>query len=124
MKIRSDFVTNSSASSFVVAQKGEFTEKQKAALLDFIIQELLGEKIISGNISDDEFEEMADDEYTIERNKDSIRAAINSGKDIYSGWVSFEDPSNDIADLFQKVWKLLEESGDGNFEIIDGDLFY
>ena len=124
MKIRSDFVTNSSSSSFVLAQKGEFTEKQKAALLDLIIMEIMGEKVISGDISEEEFQEIAEDEYAIMENEDSVRAAIRSGKDIYRGWVSFEDCSYDIASFFQRVWSTLEEYGDGNFEVIEGSLDY
>ena len=36
MKIRTDFVANSSSSSFVLARKGALNEKQKAAVIAYI----------------------------------------------------------------------------------------
>ena len=41
MKTRSDFVTNSSSSSFIIARSEELTEKQKDAILDFVTKNFL-----------------------------------------------------------------------------------
>lgn len=44
MKVRTDFVTNSSSSSFILARKAELSEKQKEAIVEFVVERMLGEK--------------------------------------------------------------------------------
>ena len=41
MKIRSDYVTNSSSSSFILARKGELNEAQKEAILRYVTERMM-----------------------------------------------------------------------------------
>ena len=120
VKIRLDFVTNSSSSSFLVALKGEFTQKQKNAIADYIIEKILGEKILEPGATEEKIQEVSDDYYKVEENIDEIKQALSEGKSIYTGDVVYEPDVNQYSDILEEVWSILE--GSDNFEVIDDDL--
>lgn len=124
MKIRMDFVTNSSSSSFILARKGELTEEQKNAVMEYIVDKMLGKKILAPDSTEERIQEAIEDEYGVETYQEEIREALKSGKSVYFGMIDHEQAEWHYCDLFEDIWKILEEKGHGDFEAIDVDLSY
>ena len=117
MKIRKGFVTNSSSSSFILAKKREFTEKEKQIILDFMTEKLLGVP----ELTSESTEEQRQDSFRMnsvydEEVMDAINQALADGKTVY---VSPEDNFNtfDLGEL----WEKLLNSGSNNFEFLYGE---
>lgn len=121
MKFRRDFVTNSSSSSFVVARKGKFSEKQKKAFLRHVESLMLGEVLLEPGAGNEEIEKAIEDN-CYDYCKKEILEALKKGETVYHGSVSFEPDSYGIADFLNELWEAAEENG--SFTAIDTDLSY
>lgn len=125
MKIRIDFVTNSSSSSFILARKPKWSEKQKEAIIRYVESNLLGEKLLGPESSEEEIQNVIEEQWSYDDEiKQKVRNALKEGKSVYGDTIDFEICDYDYAGLLENLWKVLEENDDGSFDIIDGDLSY
>lgn len=124
MKIRTDHVTNSSSSSFILAQQGDFSDAQKEAILKYVMDNMLGEVILAPGSSEEDIQKMFEENYIYEKYQGSIRQALAAGKSIRYGDVCFECCEDAYGNLFAELWAVLEETDPERFSGIQDDLSY
>lgn len=124
MKVRTDFVTNSSSSSFILARKGELTEKQKQVIIEYVEEKMLGRKMLTPGSSEEAIRKAVEENYIDEDFQEKIKAALEEGKTVYNGEVIFEECDYHLGNMFADLWERLEAADRDSFEAIDGSLEY
>lgn len=128
MKIRTNFVTNSSSSSFVVARRGSLNEKQKQELLKYIEEQFFGRRFVGPQDSKEEkgkkYEEL-ENWYLEEDNLEKAKEEVKNGKTIYIGRIDNEEAEYHLHKIYTSIWDIIRKHDtEKNIVFIDDDLDY
>ena len=122
MKIRTDFVTNSSSSSFIIARNKEFSKQEEEIMLKHV-QSLLGKLVLSPESTEEDIENFFNRVYCDEKEKQKIIEELKKGNSIFAGSIDFECSEYVIKEIYQELWSALQKENK-NMIMITDDMIY
>lgn len=123
MKIRTDFVTNSSSSNYVIARRNELTEKQREIIFEFAKEFMMGKKVLSPQTSEAELKEYFAELKDAALEK-KIRKALKEGKSIYRDDITLDETIDRLMSMHYALWRGLYKTSRSTFLPLDIDLSY
>lgn len=122
MKIRTDFVTNSSSSSFIVAKKHKLSQNDEHVIAQWAIDQMLGNECIVAADAEDRDTKIEDLGHEFYYNDSNPLTDENTdGYDVYANssvdfdYISMNEVFSDFFDMIKTL--------DG-FKVIEDDIHY
>lgn len=87
----------------------------------------MGEPILTPDSTEEEIKKEFEDNCYLsdfEDRQKEVREALKKGMSVYIGDVVFEETEYRLADIYENVWEIMEQTGADSFEGIDTDLSY
>jgi len=124
MKIRLDFVTNSSSSSYLLARKGngELSKAGREKLADLLIKRFLGDMETYEGLTAENIESHEDFPYDDGEVFDAAKSALKDGFEVVQGYIESDNAENMLTSLLEDVFAVLRE--EANYRVLDDELGY
>lgn len=101
---------------FILARKEALSIRQKEAIVEFVVNRMLGQKVVCGMYELEEYLE-AESEFMDQAIEDKLLESVRKGQTVFSGCISVTDGEG-MALLLEDLWKVLEETDNTAFSRI------
>ena len=112
--------------TFEQERSHKYVHTPRNFLLKYVESKFFGNPILTPESTEEEILNVFDEDWSFndEDTQEEVRRALKEGKTVYSGSVCYEECEYYYAAMFERIWKIMRENGEGDFVEIDGDLSY